>query len=378
MNISTHTVINPINMEHEITEIACFVTPHGFGHATRMTAVLEALQRRSPDIHPHLFTTVPESLFAETLDNFSYHSLACDIGLIQKSGLQADLPATISRLQKFLPFDTTLVKELSCKITECRLVLCDIAPLGIAVAREAGITSVLIENFTWDWIYKAYLPGNPALQPFIDSLAAYYNQVDLHFRTEPACSTGKVDLNCDPIFRNVRSKREATREKLNCGNKKMILISMGGIDLELPFVNMLPAVSDCFFLLAGQKETRQLTDNVLLLSRNSTFYHPDLINAADLVVCKSGYSTVAECYQAGVPIVTVGRTTFPESSILEQFCTTRLNGQTLLQDTFLRGEWINRLAELCQNQRAAPALTNGADYVAERLLYHLNNNFLIQ
>lgn len=378
MNISTHTVITPISMEHEITEIACFITPHGFGHATRMTAVLEALQKRSPDIHPHLFTTVPKSLFAETLTSFSYHSLACDIGLIQKSGLQADLPATISRLQEFLPFDTTLVKELSCKITECRLVLCDIAPLGIAVAKEAGITSVLIENFTWDWIYKAYLPRNPALQPFIDSLAVYYKQVDLHIRTEPACSTGKVDFNCDPIFRNIRSKRQKTRERLNCGSKNVILISMGGIDLELPFVNKLPAVSNCFFLLAGQKETRHIADNVLLLSRDSAFYHPDLINAADLVVCKSGYSTVAECYQAGVPIVTVGRTTFPESAILEQFCATRLNGQTLHQETFLQGEWINSLDKLCLNQRAAPALTNGADSVAELLLYHLRKKILIQ
>lgn len=378
MNISTHTVTSPISMEHDIIEIACFITPHGFGHATRMTAVLEALQKQSPTIHPHLFTTVPESLFAEKLSNFSYHSLACDIGLIQKNGLQADLPATISRLQEFLPFDSSLVKELSEKIKGSRLVLCDIAPLGIAVAREAGITSVLIENFTWDWIYKAYLPDNPALLPFIESFATHYKQVDLHIRTEPACSTGNTDLNCGPIFRNIRSQREKTRDKLNCRNKKLIIISMGGIDLELPFVNKLPAVSDSFFLLAGQKKTRQIGDNVLLLSRDSAFYHPDLINAANLVICKSGYSTVAECYQAGVPIVTVGRTTFPESAVLEQFCAARLNGHTLRQEAFLSGEWIKSLDKLCLNQRAVPALTNGADSVAELLLCHLGKKFLIK
>lgn len=371
MNISTHTVTNPISMEHDIIEIACFITPHGFGHATRMTAVLEALQKQFPDIHPHLFTTVPQSLFAETLSNFSYHSLACDIGLIQKSGLLADLPATISRLQVFFPFDSSLVKELSEKIKGCRLVLCDIAPLGIAVAREAGITSVLIENFTWDWIYKAYLPNHPALLPFIESSATLYKQVDLHVRTEPACSTGKVDLNCGPIFRNIRSQREETRDELGCRNKRLIVISMGGIDLELPFIDKLSSVSDSFFLLTGQKKTRQIGDNVLLLSRSSSFYHPDLINAADLVICKSGYSTVAECYQAGVPIVTVGRTTFPESAVLEHFCSSNLKGHPLSKDTFLSGEWIKSLDKLCFNQRAAPALTNGADSVAELLLDYL-------
>ncbi len=60
-------------------EIAYFITPHGFGHATRMTAVLEALQKKIPDIQPHLFTTVQESLFAETLNNFTVWHMHLDI-----------------------------------------------------------------------------------------------------------------------------------------------------------------------------------------------------------------------------------------------------------------------------------------------------------
>lgn len=351
--------------------IACFITPHGFGHATRMTAVLEALQKILPEIHPQLFTTVPESLFAETLSNFSYHSLACDVGLIQKTSLQTDLPATISRLQEFLPFNNSLIQKLSEKITDCNLVLCDIAPLGIAVAQKAGITSVLIENFTWDWIYKAYLPRHPGLLPFIKAFSAHYGHADLHIRTEPSCSSGKVSLTCGPIFRCIRTQRSTIRKKLNCQHKRMVLITMGGIDLELPFVNRLPAIPDTIFLLAGQQETRQFADNVLLLSRESDFYHPDLINAADLVVCKSGYSTVAECFQAGVPIITVGRDTFPESAILEQFCNTELNGQTCRQKEFLSGEWLNSLDQLCSGHRTTPAQINGADTVAKQLLHHL-------
>jgi len=352
-------------------KIACFITPHGFGHATRMTAVLEALQKRSPEIHPQLFTTVPESLFAETLTNFSYHSLACDIGLVQKSSLQTDLPATISRLQQFLPFDNSLIKKLSEKIADCSLVLCDIAPLGIAVAKKAGITSVLIENFTWDWIYKAYLPRHPALLPIIETLADHYQQADIHIRTQPSCSSGEVDLTCGPISRCIRTPPRKVREKLNCQDKKMVFISMGGIDHELPFVHQLPAITDTIFLLTGQKRTRHITDNVLLLSRDSDYYHPDLINAADLVVCKSGYSTVAECFQAGVPIITVNRTTFPESAILEKFCAAELNGQTVSQQEFLSGDWLGNLDQLRSGHRITPALINGADTVADLLLHHL-------
>ena len=348
-------------------QIACFITPHGFGHATRMTAVLEALQRKIPNLHPQLFSTVPESLFAETLNTFNYHPLACDIGLIQKNGLHADLPATITRLQEFLPFENSLLNSLAEKIQGCSLVLCDIAPLGIAVAGKAGIPSVLIENFTWDWIYQAYLPRHPALQAAIDYLAGQYQQADIHIRTEPVCGTTKGQLHCGPIFRRIRKQRPEIRQELRCQDKKLVLISMGGIDLELPFVHQLSALPNTVFLLAGQEKNHRLADNVFLLSRNSGFYHPDLINAADLVVCKSGYSTVAECFQAGVPIVTVGRATFPESALLEQFCARELAGQILGQEEFLSGSWLSRLHTLFSEPRQAAALQNGADSIAEHL-----------
>lgn len=349
-------------------KVACFITPHGFGHATRMSAVLEALQQQVPDLHPQLFTTVPESLFAETLTNFSYFPVHCDIGLIQKDGMHADIPATISRLQEFLPFDDALVKKLAVKIAGCSLVLCDISPLGIAVAREAGIPSVLIGNFTWDWIYRAYLPKHSVLQPAIDYLASQYQQADIHICTEPVCEPDRGGFCCGPIFRCIRQQRAEVRKQLGCGGQKLVLVTMGGINLELPFVHQLHAFKNITFLIAGQEKNRRLADNVLLLARNSGFYHPDLINAVDCVVCKSGYSTVAECFQAGVPIVTVGRATFPESPLLEEFCASRLGGASLSQEEFFSGSWLSGLDTLFSRQRRAPATQNGADSIAEQLV----------
>lgn len=332
-----------------------------------MTGILEALQQKIPHLHPHLFTTVPESMFAETLPLFSYHSLTCDIGLRQKNGLNADLPATILDLEEFLPFDQTLVNTLAKDIQDCSLVLCDIAPLGIAVAKKAGIPSVLIENFTWDWIYQAYLPEYPDLQPAIDYLRGQYQQADIHIRTEPLCGTGKGQLHCSPVFRRTRRQRTEVRQALHCQDKNLVLISMGGMELELPFVHQLSSLPNTIFLLAGQEKNLQPADNIFLLSRSSNFYHPDLINAADLVVCKSGYSTVAECFQAGVPIVTVGRATFPESAVLERFCTRRMEGQVLSQEEFLSGSWLHKLDSLLSVLRQPPAPGNGADTIAEHL-----------
>jgi len=348
-------------------KIACFITPHGFGHATRMTAVLEALQKRIPDLHPHLFTTVQESLFAETLAQFSYHPLSCDIGLVQKDGLHADIPATIEQLQNFLPFDTSLVKDLAEKIKGCQLVLCDIAPLGIAVAQKAGIQSVLIENFTWDWIYAAYRPLYPELQTAINYLASQFQKADIHIRCEPVCGSAQADLKCNPIFRRIRTDREEIRRKLQCENKQIVLITMGGVELELPFIHQLSASKGIIFILTGQQETRNLGNNILLLARNSKFYHPDLINSADLVISKSGYSTIAECTQAGTPVVIIGRARFPESAVLEKFSIAKLNAHSMEQEEFLSGRWLENLEQLLSTHKKPAFPENGADAVAKYL-----------
>ena len=56
---------------------------------------------------------------------------------------------------------------------------------------------------------------------------------------------------------------------------------------------------------------------VIRLPAHSDFEHPDLIHAADVVVGKLGYSTLAEVWAAGVPFGCVMRPHFPESAPLE-------------------------------------------------------------
>ena len=144
----------------ESTTIAYFVSPHGFGHAARASAVMTAFQRCCDRFRFEIFTKMPGWFYQDSgVTNFVCHDLVTDIGMVQKNALNEDLPQTIAALDKFLPFDPILIARLADQLveTDCRLVVCDIAPLGIAVAKAAGIPSVLIENFTWDWIYEAYI-----------------------------------------------------------------------------------------------------------------------------------------------------------------------------------------------------------------------------
>jgi hypothetical protein len=165
--------------------IACFISPHGYGHAARAAAVMEALRALDPAFQFEIYTQVPEWFFQNSLSGaFRYHALLTDVGLTQKNSLVEDLPATLARLSQLFPFDRTVIQTLAEQVVAqgCRLVLCDIAPMGIAVAQAAGLPSLLVENFTWDWIYEGYPAYRQPLQPYIDYLRELFAAADYHIQ----------------------------------------------------------------------------------------------------------------------------------------------------------------------------------------------------
>ena len=346
-----------------VKKIACFISPHGFGHATRVIAVLEALKRLRPACHAHLFTTVSETLFGSLAD-FTYHPEPVDIGLVQCSALTVDIPATCLKLDRLLPYSADRLAELADRCAGCSIILCDIAPLGIEVGRLARIPTVLLESFTWDWIYEPYCRKYPELQRHTRFLGNLFRQSDYRIQTEPLCREARRDMVCGPIFRRLRVTKDKIRTRLNVRNRSLILITLGGIPQQLPELRRIEEQSDLFFVIAGQPHTEQVAENCLLLQRDTDLSHPDLIGAADLVVCKAGYSTIAECCQAGARVIVIGRDGYPESQPLQSYVKKVLGGVSITTELYERGGWLQLARELLSRRKPAPATENGADRVA--------------
>jgi hypothetical protein len=348
--------------------IAYFITPHGFGHASRAAAVMQALAGLAPGIRFELFTSCPQEIFTASLEtDFGYHHTQTDIGLVQTSPLSEDLEATCRQLDHMLPFDPNLVDGLAGSILKlnCRLVICDIAPLGIAAARAAGLPSILVENFTWDWIYNGYLKAAPGLQPHVDYLSHIFRQADHHIQTRPLCRPVPGAVQTGPISRRARSPREQVRARLGIqGGDKMVLVSMGGVPDRFDFLCRLPEQIEPFLVIPGAGGRSSPHPKVRLLPTHSEFYHPDLMAAADALVAKAGYSTIAEAYQCGLPFCYVRRPQSPESDALEKFITRHLPTKTISPDSYADGTWINTLSDLLSMPRAVAQKENGAVHVA--------------
>ncbi len=349
--------------------IAHFISPHGFGHAARACAVIAAIHEINPSIRFEIFTTIPQWFFEQSIPGvFTYHRLLTDIGMVQETPLREDLPETLRKLNNFLPYDPSQIQSLSEKINrlKCSLIICDISPMGIAVAQKAGIPSVLIENFTWDWVYGNYVSANFPAEELIDYLREIYRHVDYHIQTEPVCFYQNVDLCTVPISRMVRDTSQQIRQRLGMpGGAKVVLVTMGGIPEKYTFLEHLTFRTDIYFIIPDGTQTVQLVDNLVLLPRRSDFFHPDLVNACDAVIGKLGYSTLAEIYHSGVPYGYIPRSTFKESEILEAFVKSQMSGSAISESQFQDGGWLSSLPEILALPGTKRNNSNGAVEVSQ-------------
>jgi uncharacterized protein (TIGR00661 family) len=348
--------------------MAYFISPHGFGHAARAAAVMAALREFDPTIWFEIFTQVPPWFFASSLgDAFNHHALLTDIGLVQKNSLAEDLPETLRRLKDFLPFDSTQIKNLAKWVNRlgCQLIICDIAPMGLAVAKEAGLTGVLVENFTWDWIYQGYEPYDERISQYIAYLQKLFQTADYHIQTEPVCDHRVVDLTTTPVSRKVRAPATRIRRKLGIPDQaKLVLITMGGNSWHYTFLKQLESEQTCYFIVPGTSKQIEFRGNLVLLPHHSEFFHPDLVNACDTVIGKIGYSTVAEAYHAGVPFGYIARSKFRESQALVAFIEKQMDGIQITETQFQNGEWLSLLPDLLARPRIRRRDSNGAEQVA--------------
>ncbi len=355
--------------------LAYFISPHGFGHAARSCAVMEAIHGEDPSIRFEIIHHGSGMVFPRLAGRA--FRLPCLPG--------GYWPGPERSADRGYPRHAPAAWRISCRSIRkpsmtwqpsvrqlgCQRVVCDIAPLGIAVARQAGIPSILVENFTWDWIYSAYLQEEPGLSRPIALLAELFRAVDCHIQTEPVCrASPRAALTAPPASRQPKSDPAVTRAALGIPpGDQVVLITMGGIPADPPFLDRLYRQDGVQFVIPVKVPSIQVRKNCILLPHHSHFYHPDLMQASDAVVGKTGYSTLAEAYQSGVPFGYLSRPRFPESGVLAEYVQRHMQGFEIPPADLESGDWLGRLPELLSLPRAArsPA-ENGAVQIAQAIL----------
>ena len=344
--------------------IVFYISGHGFGHAARDIELIRALMARSPAARVIVRTSVAERLFAPLrgFDGVDVQRVETDTGITQIDSLTIDEADTVQRAAEFYgAFDAHVAREASV-LTAARadLVVGDIPPLAFAAAARAGIRSVAIGNFTWDWIYSIYPAFEreaPEVLPRIRRAYAATTcalRLPLHGGFEPMAA---VTRDIPFIARQSSRDPAETRDALQVGTGlPLVLASFGAYGADLPVERLLQ--SDRFTLVDPRREPPP------------GFVYQDLVAAADVVVSKPGYGIVSECVANQTALLYTSRGRFVEYELFVDQMPRFLRCRYISQEDLLAGRWADGVEALLA-QAAPPEnpRVDGAEAAADYLLH---------
>jgi hypothetical protein len=139
-----------------VPSVAFYISGHGFGHASRQIEIINALGAAAAGRTRHRDPHRRGAGCSTTVRAFHTAAGECDTGA-QVDSLRLDEAATIRTAAAFHRDLTQLAsEEAGCCREHGPAGHRDAPPLGCAAAAAAAIPSIVIANFTWDWIYDGY------------------------------------------------------------------------------------------------------------------------------------------------------------------------------------------------------------------------------
>jgi hypothetical protein len=300
----------------------------------------------------------------------------CDVGLVQRDALSFDEAATAARCRTFAAGWDDLVSREARWLTDdgARAVLADIPPLAFAAAAEAGVPSVGLGNFSWDWIYAHLGGGEPGLIEAATFCREAYGRVDLLLRLPFAgdLSAFRRGEDLPLVARRPRVARAEARRRLGMSDSPAILVSFGGLGLEGVASGAFGGLSDWQLILTGptaEGPTSRSLRPVLAADLDACgLGYPDLVGAVDVVVTKPGYGIVSDCIGAGTRLVYTDRGDFPEYPILVAGMAEHLPVAFVSNEDLRAGRIREAVESVLAREVPAPPDLTGAERAAARIL----------
>lgn len=353
-----------------MNKIVFYISGHGFGHSVRIQEVMKILYKRDPYIRLIVKTDAPRWLFEQNISfPFIYEHMKPDVGVIQKDSLHVNRKLTLKKYSDFIKLSKPLLElELPyLRKLECDLIISDIPPFAFKLSSMAGIPSIGIGNFGWDWIYEDFIQEYPDYQYIVPEIQDSYSKCTLLLRL-PFYGDMKAFPRIKDIpliTRKFSTEPNILRDRLGLPKKeKIVFLSFGGFDMNLIPDDALKKLYGKYFFISFIKLPSTLP-NVLTIPREG-FYHEDLVNLADIVMTKPGYGIVSECIAHKTPILYTSRGPFPEYEKLVEGLNDYATARFIPRDNFLKGNWGEHLDMLFQDPPHWVEIElNGAEIAAD-------------
>lgn len=370
--------------------VAFYISSHGFGHASRDSAIINALLAGVPDLPVVVCTQVPAWFLDSSIARpYERRECACDTGFQQLDSLRSDPEASLRLAAEFHErLDEAARREAAfLRQRGIGLVLGDIPPLAFAAAAEAGLPSVAIGNFTWDWIYEGF-PEHASRYPrLVPTIQHAYARATAALRLPlhgGFAGLEPVVRDLPLVARRSRHTRAHVRGRLGLPGGPVVLLSFGGYGLPGFDPHALARLPRFTFVCSepeGGADAGRPAPAAGVRSRSNVIHieparlrraglgYEDLVRAADVVATKPGYGIVSECMANETAMLYTSRGRFPEYDVLVAAMPRYVRSCFIAQDALLAGDWQPGLDRLLAEPAPTERLrTDGAAVAAELIL----------
>ncbi|XP_010535813.1 PREDICTED: L-arabinokinase [Tarenaya hassleriana] len=350
---------------------AYYVTGHGFGHATRVVEVVRHLISSGHQVH--VVSAAPEFVFTLEIQSpdLFIRKVLLDSGSVQADALTVDRLASLEKYSQIAvePRDSILAAEVEwLKSIKANLVVSDVVPIACRAAADAGIRSVCVTNFSWDFIYAEYvMAAGHHHRSIVWQIAEDYSHCEFLIRLPGHCPMPAFHdvIDIPLVVRKFRKTRQEVRRDLGIpDNVKLLIFNFGGQPTGWTLKEeYLPAGWLC--LVCGASENQKLPPNFIALPKNT--YTPDAISASDCMLGKIGYGTVSEALAYKLPFIFVRRDYFNEEPFLRQMLEHYEGGVEMIRRDLLTGCWAPYLERAVTLKPCYDGGINGGEVAAKIL-----------
>ncbi len=356
--------------------IVFYISGHGFGHASRDLEVVNAILQRRPDTRIVVRSAVPRWFLERSARGpIEIQQADTDTGMAQIDSLRIDENETARLAADFYGGFGHRVKAEAAVLGElgASVVVGDVPPLAFAAAREAGVPSIALANFTWDWIYNDYPDFEERAPGVIATIRSAYRKATLALRLPFHGGFGPmaaVTLDIPLIARRARHSRDEVRRALGLDDgKPIVLASFGGHELNLPYVEIarhgrFTLMLTAYEVRSGPADNRTLRLFELAELAARGLHYEDLVAGSDVVVSKPGYGIVSECIANQAALLYTSRGRFAEHDVFVRDMPKVLRCRSIPQEDLIAGRWSDAVEALLQQSAPDDRLEANGDAVA--------------
>ena len=324
--------------------IRFYISDYGFGHASRIIALIRALDA-AINCTISVRTHTSADFIRDSCPFVSVEKKQNDIGTVMyESTSRVNKVETEKLLHHWISsWDAWIQEEtVLCKERSVDMIISDITPQAFYISKALGIPGIGISNFTWDLIFRHLYGNSPEVEMIHDAYASA--DLGLVLPLHESMTVFNERISVPLVSRNPTISREEMRKRLGISDTELLVYVGSGLSF-----NSVPA---CLLKLieAGIR---------VLVSENQPIQHPNLIRIlgsdtetqnyigmCDLVLTKPGYSTVSEAIRAKIPLLIFTREGFAEDEYIIRPLEREGIGKHMSWESIALGDWIDHIDAL--------------------------------